>query len=130
VRLIKILTDMGFAPEIVLWCCSFLKDWTVCLHFNAKILDPFDLAVGTPQGLPISPVLLIIYTAPLLYKMQEWTNLSLGMYIDDSAIFVYSNHWEDIESAMRVGYSACAEWLERAGLSIEPNKTELIFFRK
>ena len=28
------------------------------------------------------------------------------------------------------GYSTCIEWLTRAGLKVEPDKTELLFFRK
>jgi Reverse transcriptase (RNA-dependent DNA polymerase) len=128
--LIKILTDMGFAPKLIHWCCSFLKDRMVRLWFNGKKSDPFDFAVGTPQGSPILPVLSIIYTAPLLNKMQEWTNSSLGMYIDDRVIFVCGHNWEEIKSTMCKGYTACIEWLMRAGLSVEPDKTELIFFRK
>jgi Reverse transcriptase (RNA-dependent DNA polymerase) len=99
-RLIKIFTDMGFAPELVKWCRSFLKDQTVHLRFNGKTTDPFDFTVGTPQGSPISPVLSIIYMSPLLHKMREWTNTSLGMYIDDSSIFACGKQWEDIEEAM------------------------------
>jgi len=52
------------------------------------------------------------------------------MYIDDGAIFACGQKWQDIESALRNGYTSCIEWLERAGLKVEPDKTELIFFRK
>jgi hypothetical protein len=52
------------------------------------------------------------------------------MYIDDGAIYVCGHNWEEIENAMCMGYTACMEWLMRAGLSVEPDKTELIFFRK
>jgi hypothetical protein len=86
-RLIQIFTNLGFAPELVKWCQSFLKDRTVKLKFNGKTSDPFDFVVGTPQGSPVSPVLSTIYTSPLLHKMKEWTNSSLGMYIDDGVIF-------------------------------------------
>jgi hypothetical protein len=33
-RLVQILADLGFAPEIVRWCRSFLQDRTVRLCFN------------------------------------------------------------------------------------------------
>ena len=86
-RLINIFTDLRFAPELVKWCRSFLKDRTVRLKFNGKISDPFDYTVGTPQGSPVSPVLSTIYTSPLLHKMKHWNKASLGMYIDDGVIF-------------------------------------------
>jgi hypothetical protein len=100
-RLIQIFTNLGFAPELVRWCRSFLKDRTVRLRFNGKSSDPFDFEVGTPQGSPVSPVLSTIYTSPLLYKMREWTNASLGMYVDDGVIFTCGRRWEDIDKSMR-----------------------------
>ena len=129
-RMTKIFADLGFAPELVRWCKSFLKDRTVRLKFNGQTSDPFDFGVGTPQGSPVSPVLSIIYTSPLLHKMKRWTKSALGMYIDDGVIFACGREWRQIEDTMRKGYSECAEWLTRAGLNIEPDKSELIFFRK
>jgi Reverse transcriptase (RNA-dependent DNA polymerase)/Endonuclease-reverse transcriptase len=129
-RLIQVFTNLGFAPELIKWCRSFLKDRTVKLKFNGKTSDPFNFSVGTPQGSPVSPVLSTIYTSPLLHKMKEWTNASLGMYVDDGVIFACGDSWETIENTMRTGYTTCSEWLVRAGLNAEPDKTELIFFRR
>ena len=100
------------------------------LCFNGQTSDAFDFRVGTPQGSPVSPVLSIIYTSPLLHKMREWTNSSLGIYIDDGALFTCSHSWCKIEQTLRDCYSTCDEWLTWAGLNIEPDKTELIFFCK
>ena len=129
-RLIQVFANLGFAPELVSWCRSFLKDRTVRLKFNGQTSDPFDFDVGSPQGSPVSPVLSIIYTSPLLHKMRTWANSSLGMYIDDGVVFACGHEWKTIETTMREGYSECAEWLTRAGLKIEPDKTELLFFKK
>jgi hypothetical protein len=52
------------------------------------------------------------------------------MYIDDGVIFACGRNWERIESTMRDGYSDCVEWLTNAGLNVEPEKTELLFFKK
>jgi hypothetical protein len=40
------------------------------------------------------------------------------MYIDDGAIFMCGNNWEEIKNTMHTGYTACMEWLTRAGLSV------------
>ena len=129
-RLIHAFANLGFTPELTSWCQSFLRDRTVKLRFNGKTSDLFDFVVGTPQGSPVSPVLSTIYTASLLHKMRDWTNASLRMYIDDGANFACGNTWTDIEDTMRNSYSACLNWLTQAGLNAEPDKTELIFFRK
>ena len=129
-RLTRIFADLGFAPELVSWCKSFLKDRTVRLKFNGRTSDPFDFEVGTPQGSPVSPVLSIIYTSPLLHKMRNWARAALGMYIDDGVIFACGREWKQIEDTIQKGYTECAEWLTRAGLNIELDKSELLFFRK
>ena len=129
-RLVATFENLGFAPELVRWCRSFLKDRTVRLRFNGATSDPFDFAVGTPQGSPVSPVLSIIYTSPLLHKMREWKKSSLGMYIDDGVVFTCGRDWKEIENTMRNGYNICTEWLTKAGLNAEPDKTELLFFKK
>jgi len=52
------------------------------------------------------------------------------MYIDDSVILACGDSWRKVEKVMKTGYTTCLDWLRRAGLSAEPAKTELIFFRK
>lgn len=111
-RLVPIFAGLGFAPELVSWCRSFLKDRTVRLIFNGKTLDPFDFTVGTLQGCsvsPVSPVLSIICTSPLLYRMRNWNVAALDMYIDDRVIFACGRDWDVIESTMRDGFRDCVE---------------------
>jgi hypothetical protein len=102
-RLVSVFANLGFAPELVRWGSSFLADRTVRLKFNDWTSDPFDFKVGTPQGSPMSPVLSIIYTSPLLHKMKKWNESTLGMYVDNGAIFACGHDWDKIEGAMRSG---------------------------
>ena len=69
-------------------------------------------------------------TAPLLHKLENMTDTSLSLYIDDGAIFACGRKWLNVKQTMRECYSTCVEWLMRAGLSVEPEKTELLFFKK
>ena len=128
--LVQIVNDMGIAPELVNWMCSFLDDHMVRLKFNGALSDPFPSLVGTPQGLPISPVLLAIYTSLILSLSRTWHHMSLGMYVDDGILFACGKTWDDVTSALSDAYTSCANWLMRSGLCAEPEKTELLFFRK
>jgi hypothetical protein len=62
--------------------------------------------------------------------MREWHNSSLGMYMDNGILFAASEEWRDVEKLLAARYMVCEEWLQRSGLAIEPDKTELLFFQK
>jgi hypothetical protein len=129
-RLVQIMADLGFTQELVSWTRSFLAEQTVRLNFNGHISDPFHSDVGTPQGSPISLVLSVIYTYAILCKAEDERHASLSMYIDNGAIFACGKTWEEVKSSLANVYSECASWLECSSLTVEPDKTELIFFRK
>ncbi len=129
-RLIQVVADLGFAPEIVSWTKAFLTNRTVRLKFNKHTSDPFNSKVGTPQGSPISPVLSTLYTHALLCMTRHLKWTSLNLYIDDGAILACGKEWADVESSLTAAYNSCASWLDRSGLKVEPDKTELIYFRR
>jgi hypothetical protein len=100
------------------------------LSFNNVIAEERGQPIGVPQGSPLSPVYSITYTLSLLAMMKGWNNSSLGMYVDDSILFACADEWGDMERVLRARYTVCKEWLQRSGLAIEPDKTELLFFQK
>ena len=129
-RMIGILSSLGFCSEIVEWAHDFLANWKIHLKFNSITLEEREQPVGVPQGSPLSPVLSIMYTSGLLHKMRSWQNSSLGMYVNNGALFACASEWAEVQAILRGHYSVCEEWLSRAGLNIEPAKTEAIFFQK
>jgi hypothetical protein len=84
--------------------------------------------MGTPQGSPISPVLSIIYASPLLHLAKRWTDAAYMMFVDDGNIFVRAPSYQLLALKFRDLYSECHNWCLRAGLTIEPEKTEVLFF--
>jgi hypothetical protein len=129
-RLVQVVQQMGFAPEMCGWMSAFLADRKVSLRFNNLLASERDQPVGVPQGSPISPVLSVAYTSSLLHKMGSWTNSSLGMYVDDGILFACADNWATVQDTLRSRYAICEEWLRRVGLSAEPDKTELLYFQK
>ena len=129
-RLVQLIQDLGFMPEIIRWCSLFLADRCIWLKFNGILSDPMDSMTGTPQGSPISPILSIIYTSPLLHRVRDWTRASFGMYIDDGTLFACADNWEEVAESLSTNYFICIDWLTYVGMVVEPDKTELLFFRK
>jgi hypothetical protein len=61
---------------------------------------------------------------------DSWNNSSLRMYVDDGLLFACAESWDDVTTLLRARYLVCANWLIKAGLAIELDKTELLFFQK
>jgi len=129
-RLIQTFRRLGFAKAVCEWLSSFLKDRMVQLRFNGFLSDPIDISVGAPQGSPLSPVLSIIYTGDLLRKAESWRDSKLFMYIDDGNILVSGPSYGVVAATIANRYRDCLQWLGRAGLSIESEKTEVIFYSR
>jgi hypothetical protein len=129
-RLVQVVTDLGFAQEIVSWTKTFLSERTVRLKFNSHTSEVFNSEVGTPQGSPISPVLSTLYMHALLWVTRDLKWTSLNLYIDDGAILACGKEWAEVESSLTAAYTTCTSWIGRSGLKAEPDKTELMYFRQ
>ena len=110
------------------WLSSFLADRSVQLRLNGAVTDPIDILVGAPQGSPISPILSVIYTFPLLQLTNRWPDANLYMYVDDGNILAWGPSYRLVSNALTKNFSDCLNWLKRAGLTIESSKTEVIFY--
>jgi len=127
-RLIHTFHILGFAHKICQWLTSFLTDRIVQLRFNGFVSDPIDIAVGSPQGSPISPILSNIYTFSLLQQANRWSDSRLYMYVDDGNILAWGASYHLVRTRLVARYAECLAWLERAGLTIDGGKTEAIFY--
>jgi hypothetical protein len=129
-RLKRIMENLGFPREYCNWAHSFLSNRKVRLSFNNFTSDEMGQPVGTPQGSPVSPVLSAIYTSTLLRLQDHWNNSTLGMYVDDGVIMAHADDWESVDRLLIARYRHCKEWLRRSNLAIEPDKTEVLYFRR
>ena len=127
-RLVHLFQNLGFAPALCGWVCSFLTDQQVSLSFNGKLLPEISLNHGTPQGSPLSPILSAIYTSPLLRLAEVWRHRSLTAYVDDGSILTTGATHHSANSKCAEGFSLVVGWLNCNGLTINADKTEFTSF--
>ena len=128
-RLAATIGNLGYSDGVKAWALSFLSARRVRMSFNGITSSEQEQPVGTPQGSPVSPVLSALYTSPLL-SISLTENTTLGMYVDDGVIFAQGDDWDTVNTLLMARYQVCEEWLRRNNLAIEPEKTELVYFRK
>jgi len=100
----------------------------VSLKIGNFISDVFTIHNGTPQGSPLSPILSVFYTAPLLDLASSWHYHDLTLYVNDGAIYVVSATKQAATKAALEGYKVVTTWLHMNGLEADPAKTELMTF--
>ena len=63
--LLYTLQLQGFPLWIVWWVYSFLDGCTASLYFDRESIPPHSITAGVLQGLLLSPILFLLYTASL-----------------------------------------------------------------
>lgn len=66
-RLIKRLweQDIPLPTDMIRWVASFLNNRTVEVRLDGETGDHEPVKIGVPQGSPVTPILFMLFTAPL-----------------------------------------------------------------
>ena len=81
--LARILREGGIPRYLLSWVSSFLGERSCTLVFPGAPRTSAPVNVGAPQGSPISPLLFLLYVAPLHFKIPRGLMIS---YVDDFAL--------------------------------------------
>ena len=87
-KLRALLLARNIPAYMVDWVTSFLSERSCTLVFQGAPGTKSPVEVGTPQGSPISPLLFLIYVAPLHSAIPKGVMIS---YIDDFSLTVASD---------------------------------------
>jgi hypothetical protein len=130
-NLIKRMEEMGFEADLVKWVESLMEERKVIMSMDGRKGDIIDVETGVPQGLPVLPVLFVIYLSGLFGEVEERERdcESKGRsFVDDVAWVV---EWKDVgECTQRL--ERCAEgaesWAKENACQFDIEKTEAMLF--
>ena len=125
-KLRSLLLSKSIPSYMVDWVSSFLtgRRCTLVVQGAPGISAP--VSVGTPQGSPLSPLLFLIYVAPLHFRIPTGIMVS---YVDDFSLTVASpSHRSNIRRLQDL-FLNISRSASELGLSFSVPKTELIQWR-
>ncbi|KAG8349237.1 hypothetical protein FVEN_g12537 [Fusarium venenatum] len=112
---------------------SFLSDRYISLKLPDSISGNTLVNIGIPQGSPLSPLLFLFFTAPLLERLeaQKVDNVTIIVfsYVDDTYIVVTSQSYEDNCLALEKLHHTIAQWAQETGTEFSPNKYSITHFK-
>ena len=119
-----------FPPWLCSWLASFLEGRTARLRFDGEMSPRRPIRSGVPQGLPLSPILFILYIASLYRALQEVEGTVTVGFADDMNIISIGRNPEQARGRLETAWKVCKDWSIKSGLCFNPVKTELIHFTK
>ena len=91
---------------------------------SPRIFSP--VSVGTPQGSPVSPLLFVIYVAPLHIPLGRGLVLS---YVDDFSLTVSSSSYRSNSRSLQAAFGRIRAIAHSRKVDFSVPKTELIHWR-
>ena len=115
------------------WVQSFLTGRSTRIKLpNGYLSEAFPTPTGIPQGSPISPILFLLFNAPLvractLQGLHYGESEAYG-WVDDVCILAISNSYEENVQLLEKALQRAASWASKHAAKFAPDKFELIHF--
>jgi ribonuclease HI len=131
-RLLYNMRQMGLGA-LIPWVQSFLTGRSTRIKLpNGYLSEAFPTPTGIPQGSPISPILFLLFNAPLvractLRGLHYGESEAYG-WVDDVCILAISNSYEENVQLLEKALQRAASWASKHAAKFAPDKFELIHF--
>ena len=119
------LTYYGLRGNINKLIQSYLTNRKQFVSINGFDSNLSDITCGVPQGSSLGPLLFLIYINDFRLCLDNATS---GHFADDTFIMYGSKKPSSIETVMNYELKLVSRWLRLNKLSLNSDKTELIFF--
>src|SRR5204863_8353035 len=121
-HLLKRMTKQGWPLPLLRLVNSFLTNRQVRVRLEKSTMTDHNVACGTPQGSPLSPILYMLYLAELL----TWdTSLRFG-YADNICLYRATNSLNDNVTLLARDIRDIMAWGAENKIFFAPEKLEMI----
>ncbi|GFF80079.1 predicted protein [Aspergillus lentulus] len=128
-RLLHNLRKRKIDRDIVGWIASFLGNRTTTIRMGGIESEPYTVAVGIPQGSPLSPILYLFYNADLLEAAAD-SDIQTSGWIDDVYFFTSSTSTEQNCRNLERAHRRAEAWARTHGSKFSPTKYQLMHFTR
>ncbi|KAM6508463.1 hypothetical protein FALCPG4_19002 [Fusarium falciforme] len=126
-RLVRRLREQGWPDHLARWARSFMGGRSARVRYQDTVTASSPLQCGLPQGSPVSPILFLLYTEPI-YRLGNPQG-RFG-YADDTAILFTGDTADETAPAASESIEEMIRWGAANGVSLDPEKTEVMHFSR
>jgi ribonuclease HI len=126
-RLVHRLREQGWPAHLTRWVASFSTSRSVQIRLDGELGPTTSIQCGLPQGSPVSPILFMLYLAPLFRLGVPKTRFG---YADDVALLATSLSLTANSQALSASLQEALDWGSAEGITFDPDKSELMHFSR
>jgi hypothetical protein len=132
IKLMKILEQAGIPEWMLRFIWSFLTDRNTDMRLPGFTSSKFWVNMGIPQGSPLSPILFLFFSMPILGTASEYTSSKVKIYplayVDDTYLLAVSDDYALNCQALKECHDRIVVWADSAGVSFSPHKYHAMHF--
>ena len=117
--------------QFVPWIASFLSNRSTRIKLPGYLSDSFPTPTGIPQGSPVSPILFLLFNAPLITACSLRTGIAQSIsfgWVDEVAALVESESYYTNTITPEKILDKANLWARRHTARFAPDKFDLIHF--
>ncbi|GAB7336400.1 hypothetical protein MBLNU13_g09118t2 [Cladosporium sp. NU13] len=130
-QLLRRMTHVGIAGNIVRWVASFLSNRRAMLVIDGRTGETRDIQAGLPRGSPVSPVLSILSVSALFQWLEDrHSALQAISFVDDIGLVIECDGLEDGTRQLECIAKDTMQWGLDNKVEFEVSKTEVLLFSR
>ena len=128
-RQVNIMKVRQMDGELIQWTERFPSDRQVDMILEGNAMEKHQVEAGVPQGLPVSPIIIVMYTSGLIKWVEEYLSEVEGLsFLDDLSWLATRSDVNQVVMIHQRCPAKSIEWASRPVLQFDTATTEVALF--